>query len=116
MVTASRTIKQDFERQGFVQVEGVLDPKTVLDPIIEEYHGVLDSLASDLFDAGKISSTFEELPFDQRLIKIYQETGQAHSQYFDFSLPFSGVKVDTPCLDWPGSVQRFHQRATPRRR
>ncbi len=107
MVTATRTIKEDFDRQGFVQVEGVLDPKTVLDPIIEEYHGVLDSLASDLFESGQISSKFEGLPFDQRLIKIYQETGQAHSQYFDFSLPFSGVKKDTPFWTGPAVFNAF---------
>ena len=100
MVTASRTIKQEFDRQGFVKVEGVLDPKSVLDPIIEEYHGVLDRLANELFADGKISSPFSELAFDERLIKIYQESGQAHNQYFDFSLPFSGVKPDTPF--WAG--------------
>ena len=100
MVTASKTIAEQFLEKGFVKVEGVLDPATVLDPVIEEYHGVLDSLAADLFEAGEISSRFEELPFDKRLIKIYQETGQAHSQYFDFSLPFEGVRDDTPF--WAG--------------
>jgi len=107
MVTASKTIAEQFAEKGFVKVEGVLDPATVLDPIIEEYHGVLDNLAADLFGAGEISSRFEELPFDKRLIKIYQETGEAHSQYFDFSLPFQGVRDDTPFWTGPAVFNAF---------
>ena len=107
MVTASKTLTEQFADQGFVKVEGVLDPKTVLDPIIEEYHGVLDSLAAELFDDGKISSEFPDLPFDERLIKIYQETGQAHNQYFDFSLPFQGVGPDTPFWAGPAVFNAF---------
>jgi phytanoyl-CoA hydroxylase len=107
MVTASKTIAEQFLEKGFVKVEGVLDPATVLDPVIEEYHGVLDNLAADLFGAGEISSRFEELPFDKRLIKIYQETGQAHSQYFDFSLPFQNVRDDTPFWTGPAVFNAF---------
>lgn len=107
MVTASRTLTGKFAEQGFVKVEGVLDPETVLDPIIDEYHGVLDQLATDLFSKGEISSPFAELPFDERLIKIYQETGRAHNQYFDFSLPFQGVGDDTPFWAGPAVFNAF---------
>jgi hypothetical protein len=107
MVTASKTLTEQFAEQGFVKVEGVLDPETVLDPIIEEYHGVLGKLAADLFADGKISSDFADLPFDARLIKIYQETKQAHNQYFDFSLPFQGVQPDTPFWAGPAVFNAF---------
>ena len=107
MVTANKTLTEQFAEQGFVKVEGVLDPETVLDPIIEEYRGVLDSLAADLFNDGTISSEFADLPFDERLIKIYQETGQAHNQYFDFSLPFQGVQPDTPFWAGPAVFKAF---------
>ena len=107
MVTASKTFTEEFLENGFAVAQGVLDPETVLDPIITEYHGVLDNLASDLYQAGKISSKFESLPFDQRLIKIYQETGQAHSQYFDFSLPFQDVREDTPFWTGPAVFNAF---------
>jgi len=103
----SKTLIEQFAEQGFVKVEGVLDPESVLDPIIEEYHGVLDQLASDLYEAGKISSKFEDLPFDARLIKICQETKQAHSQYFDFSLPFQGVQDDPPFWTGPAVFNAF---------
>ena len=42
MAVATKSVVSDFQEQGFVKVKGVLDPKTVLDPIIEEYEGVLD--------------------------------------------------------------------------
>jgi len=107
MVTVNKTLTEQFSEQGFVKVESVLDPETVLDPIIAEYHGVLNSLAADLFDDGKISSEFSDLSFDERLIKIYQETGQAYNQYFDFSLPFQGVRSDTPFWAGPAVFNAF---------
>ena len=63
-----------FEEFGFLPVKNVFDPDKVTDPIIEEYLGVLDNLAEELFEEGKISSKFEELPFGKRLTKIKQET------------------------------------------
>ena len=107
MIAATQTNKEQFLQQGYLKVEGLLDPETVLDPIIQEYHGVLDDLANDLFASGRISSRYEDLGFDERLMKIYQETGEAHSQYFDFSLPFQGVKEDTPFWAGPAVLNAF---------
>ncbi|MCB0095868.1 MAG: hypothetical protein KDE46_09120, partial [Caldilineaceae bacterium] len=89
-----------FRNEGYLLVEGLLDPVADLDPIIEEYKGVLERLAHDLYAAGAISSTYDELPFGERVIQIYQESGKVHAQYFDFSLPQGNVKVDTPM--WVG--------------
>ena len=94
-----------FEEQGYLVVEQLLDPQAYLDPIIEEYKGVLDRLAHDLYEEGKITSLYEDLPFGQRLIRIYQESGKVHAQYFDFSLPQGGVTEDTPM--WVGPAV-FH--------
>ena len=91
-----------FEEQGYLVVEKLFDPVADLDPIIEEYKGVLGRLAEDLYEKGEISSRYEELPFGQRLIKIYQESGKVHAQYFDFSLPQGNVKHDTPM--WVGKA------------
>ncbi|MCZ6538753.1 MAG: phytanoyl-CoA dioxygenase family protein [Chloroflexi bacterium] len=91
-----------FDEWGFVQVDDVFDPAQVLDPIVEEYEGVLDRLADELFEAGEISSRHEDLPFGERITEIYSETGRVHSQFFDFSLPFSGVSEDTPF--WTGAA------------
>ena len=90
-----------FEEFGFLPVENVFNPEEVTDPVIEEYHTVLDSLAEELFKEDKISSKFQELPFGKRLTRIMQETEDTNAQYFDFSLPFAGVTKDTPCWFGP---------------
>ena len=61
---------------------------------------MLDRLAQELYEAEEISSLYEELPFADRLIAIYQESGKVHAQYFDFSLPQANVQPDTPF--WAG--------------
>ena len=38
-----------FYDQGYLVVEGLLDPVADLDPIIAEYHIVLDNLADELY-------------------------------------------------------------------
>lgn len=89
-----------FETEGYVVVDDILDPERDLDPIIAEYAGVLDRLATELFAAGTISSAYAGMPFSDRLTRIYAESGKVHSQYFDFSLPQHGVTHDTPF--WTG--------------
>ncbi len=89
-----------FRREGYLLVENLLDPAEDLDPIIAEYTGVLDRLASDLYTRGAITSTYRELPFGQRLVEIYRASGNVHAQYFDFSLPQAGISEDTPL--WVG--------------
>ena len=96
-----------FQDQGYLKVEGVLDPVTYLDPVIDEYSRVLDSLARELFASGEISSTYDELPFGERVTRIYAESGRAHSQYFDFSLPFANVQEDTPFWFGPAVLNAF---------
>ena len=85
-----------FNKQGYLVVENVFNPETVLDPLIKEYKMVLDSLANDLYDKGLIRSKYKDDNFSERLIKISEESGKIHAQYFDFSLPQNGIKIDTP--------------------
>jgi len=92
--------KEHFEEYGFVHVPDVFDPETIIDPVIDEYAGVLDALAKKLHSEGKISSTYSELEFGDRVTRIYGESGEVHNQYFDFSLPQNGVLSDTPF--WAG--------------
>ena len=98
---------EQFQEQGFLKVEGVLDPATYLDPVIHEYEGVLDSLAKELCAAGELSSTYEGLPFGERVTRVYAESGRAHAQYFDFSLPFADVREDTPFWCGPAVLNAF---------
>ena len=107
MSALSQQQVDQFREQGFLKVDGVLDPAAYLDPVIDEYAGVLDSLAQELFASGEISSTYDELPFGERVTRIYAESGRAHGQYFDFSLPFSDVREDTPFWCGPAVLNAF---------
>lgn len=96
MPPLTRARIEQFKREGYLFFPNLLDPKKDLQPIIDEYHGVLDRLADELYAKEEISSRYEDLPFNDRLIKIYQETGRVHAQYFDFHLPPHQTKKDTP--------------------
>jgi hypothetical protein len=96
MPALSSSQLERFDREGYLFFPDLLDPESDLDPIIEEYHGVLDRLADELCAREEIASRYEDLPFEDRLIKIYQETGRVHAQYFDFHLPPHMTKKDTP--------------------
>ena len=89
-----------FETEGYLVVEDLLDLKKDLDPVIAEYETVLDRLAQELFDSGAIGSTYAGLPFSERLVEVYRASGKVHAQYFDFSLPQDGIRHDTPF--WTG--------------
>jgi ectoine hydroxylase-related dioxygenase (phytanoyl-CoA dioxygenase family) len=101
-MTGSLTADQisTFEREGYLVLRNVLSQQEVLDPIAAEYAGVLDRLATELHAEGAIASTYEDLPFSDRLTQIYAETGKDYAQFFDFSLPQAATKADTPF--WTG--------------
>lgn len=88
-----------FNTEGYLVVEDLLSPERDLDPIVAEYAGVLDSLATELHDQGAIRSTYADLPFGPRAIQVFQESQAVHAQYFDFSLP-AKVTPQTPI--WVG--------------
>lgn len=94
-----------FEREGYLVIKNVLDPIEVIEPLFAEYAVVLDRLANELFDRGEISSTYRNLGFGDRMIRIYQESGRDHSRYFDPSLPTGGVTTNTPFWAGPAAFR-----------
>jgi phytanoyl-CoA hydroxylase len=96
MAGLSSTQREQFEAEGYLVVEDVLDPERDIAPVMEEYAGVLDGIAQSLYREGAIRSTYADLPFDQRLIQVCVESGRNFPQHFDFSLPQTGVDHDTP--------------------
>ena len=88
---------EHFGDNGYLLVEDVIDTERYLDPMVEEYESLLERLADDLYAAGAVASTYSDLPFGRRLTEIYRDTGRVWAQYFDFSLPFKGVKPDETC-------------------
>jgi hypothetical protein len=82
-----------FEDQGYVLIEDLLDPVRDLDPVAREYEAVLDRVAAEWRAEGKIASTYADLPFTQRFAHILNDAGPAGYRPFDICL--SGRIVDT---------------------
>ena len=87
---------QRFEHDGYLLVRGVLDPAESIAPLIAEYEAVLDRLANELHDRGDIASTYDDLDFSDRMVRIYRETGRDFAGHFDCCLPSRGTTLDTP--------------------
>lgn len=102
---------ETFNAQGFLQVEQLLDPRTVLDPIVREYETLLDRLADRLFADNEITCKREDLDFRNRMTAIYQETGKTFAQYFNLSLPMTDVTEDTPFWTGPAVFALIRQPA-----
>ena len=67
--------KRQFQEEGYLLVTGLLDPERDIQPVLDEYNGVLDGLAQGLVAEGKLGSTHAELPFADRLIAVCEESG-----------------------------------------
>ena len=76
-----------FEQDGYLVVEGLLDPSADLAPIRAEYAQLLDDLAMKWHQENRISGEYRDLPFSERLRKIAVETGAEYFQHFEISLP-----------------------------
>jgi phytanoyl-CoA hydroxylase len=92
----TRAQQEQFVEEGYVVVEDVLDPDRDIQPVLDEYDGVLDGIAESLHAEGVLESTYRDLPFEQRLIQVCAESGRNFPQHFDFSLPQRGITGDTP--------------------
>ena len=91
---------EQFEEEGYLFIDDLLDPKRDLDPIIDEYEGVLERLANELYERDEIASRYADLSFGERLAQITQETGKSFERHFSPRLPPSSTKRDTPF--WTG--------------
>lgn len=87
---------EQFDREGYLVVEDVLDPKRDIAPLFAEYTAVLDEIVDGLVAEGTLSSRYDDLPFSDRLIQVCMESKRVFSSNFDISLPQKGVKYDSP--------------------
>ena len=99
--TLSRAQQDHFELEGYVIVRGAIDPDRWIAPILREYESVLDRVAEQLLVAGQIPSLFDDLPFGERFVEICAESNETNAQFFDFSLPQTGIRYDTPMWHGP---------------
>lgn len=96
MAALSAAQRDALTTEGYVVVDDVLDPARDVAPLLAEYAAVLDRVAESFHAEGIIRDAYRDLPFTDRLIRVCRESGRSLSQYFDFSLPQSGIHADTP--------------------
>ena len=96
---------EQFETEGFLVVRGLLETDTIIEPILAEYAELVDQQCRLMYEEGRLNSTYDDLPFEERVIRLYSESGKTFVQQFDISLPQSGVTADTPIHLGPAVFQ-----------
>lgn len=84
-----------FENEGYLVVDDLLDLTNDVQPLIDEYMALLDTLCEVWQEQGLITESYSHLPFESRLVELYKH-GCDYITYMDISLPQGGVKADTP--------------------
>ena len=100
-------VLQQFEEQGYVVIKGLLDAQNDLKPVMEEYALLLDRLARQWYDEGKLASAYEDLPFGRQLSQVLGEAAAEPSSYqhLEISLPQTDVTETTPIHLGPRGLQ-----------
>ncbi|MEM7269284.1 MAG: phytanoyl-CoA dioxygenase family protein [Pseudomonadota bacterium] len=86
---------QDFQKNGYLIVEDVLDQNRDLQPIRLEYASILDRLCRDWVAEGRLTPAALDADFDGRL-RLSYAAGLDWFQPMDISLPGGVIDADTP--------------------
>lgn len=87
---------KQFEDEGYLVVDGVVDQTRDLGPVFDEYATLLDEIAAILVQQGEVGSPYTELPFKDRLIRLCEESGRNFHRHFDCSLFLGDLRPDAP--------------------
>lgn len=86
-----------YREDGYVVVEGLLDPDEDLQPVVDEYGALLDQLADQWVAEGTISTYDSTSSVVDRLLRVMSESGGTCFQPLDISLPLDAeIENDTP--------------------
>ena len=61
---------EQFDRDGYLVVENVLDPVADIQPLFAEYTAILDGIINGLIAEGTLTSRYEHLSFTDRLTHL----------------------------------------------
>ncbi len=91
---------RQLSEEGYVLIRNLLNVEADLKPLMLEYEELLDALARGWYRAGMLSSSYEELPFAERLIAICREPNAPpvfrHLEVSLPSTPFAVVTEESP--------------------
>ena len=90
----NRDQQQSFRDNGYLTVEGLIDPATI-EAVKEEYWSLLDRLYMDWFRQGLVNAAPDGLSFWDRLIAC-SRSELDWFQHLDISLPHDGIRESTP--------------------
>jgi ectoine hydroxylase-related dioxygenase (phytanoyl-CoA dioxygenase family) len=87
---------QQFHEQGYLVIADLLDPERDIQPLLDEYADRLDDLVTQWHSEGKLTSAYQELPFEERITRVLHKMGEHTIHYFEITLPFAKITRDTP--------------------
>ena len=71
-MTLTKEQLEHFKAEGYVVLEAALQAID-FEPVIQDYEGVIDKLAKDLYAEDRISQLYTDEPFETRLARICDE-------------------------------------------
>ena len=97
----TENIQDQFDTEGYVVVRGLLSWEDDLQPVVTEYEGVLNRVVRRWYTEGLLTSTYEDLPFGERLISTVVQSKASYDKVFDISLPQADITENTPMHHGP---------------
>ena len=95
MPTLTASLNDQFVEEGYVVVPGILEDAD-FEPLYSEWNQILDGIADELIGSGELKHAYRELPFRERLVAVFEESGRNVMQPFDISLPQKEITSTTP--------------------
>jgi phytanoyl-CoA hydroxylase len=89
-------IVQTFHERGYVVVEGLLDPKRDIDPIVDEYSALVSRITGVPSANRQSRAREDDQPVVGTLLHVMRDAGDDLFQQLDISLPLNRIDSDTP--------------------
>ena len=88
---------KQFEADGYAIARSVLDPAQDLQPVIDEYGLLADSLATKYLQGGASTHYDDGASVEERLLQLMRQTDGRCFQAMDITLPLEDrIRADTP--------------------
>ncbi|MEO1286477.1 MAG: phytanoyl-CoA dioxygenase family protein [Chloroflexota bacterium] len=91
----TQSLCDTFMTQGYLVIDNLLSADEI-QALVDDYVQLLDRIAPQLYQQGKIPSLFSDLPFDKRLGTILSQSQENLFRYFDITLPNEDITEETP--------------------